>query len=65
MDRITDILVVVNPLVRDQPAITKAATLARWLGASIELLIAIPWTRATRVWKDRCRGSAMRFSTTI
>jgi len=39
VDRITDILVVVNPLVRDQPAITKAATLARWLGASIELLI--------------------------
>jgi universal stress protein E len=39
VDRITDILVVVNPLVRDQPAIAKAATLARWLGASIELLI--------------------------
>ncbi|MDP9011934.1 MAG: universal stress protein [Pseudomonadota bacterium] len=39
MDRITDILVIVNPLVRDQPAIAKAATLARWLGASIELLI--------------------------
>jgi universal stress protein E len=39
MDRITDILVIANPLVRDQPAIAKAATLARWLGASIELLI--------------------------
>jgi universal stress protein E len=39
MDRITDILVIVNPLARDQPAIAKAATLARWLGASIELLI--------------------------
>ena len=39
MDRITDILVIVNPLVRDQPAITKAATLARWLGAGMELLI--------------------------
>jgi universal stress protein E len=39
MDRITDILVIVNPLVRDQPAIAKAATLARWLGAGIELLI--------------------------
>jgi universal stress protein E len=39
VDRITDMLVVVNPLLRDQPAIAKAATLARWLGASIELLI--------------------------
>ena len=39
MDQITDILVIVNPLVRDQPAIAKAATLARWLGAGIELLI--------------------------
>jgi universal stress protein E len=39
VDRITDILVIVNPLVRDQPAIAKAATLARWLGAGIELLI--------------------------
>jgi universal stress protein E len=39
VDQITDILVIVNPLVRDQPAIAKAATLARWLGAGIELLI--------------------------
>lgn len=39
MDRITDILVIVNPSVRDQPAIPKAATLARWLGAGMELLI--------------------------
>src|SRR5450631_40891 len=39
MDRISDILVIVNPLVRDQPAIAKAATLARWLGAALELLI--------------------------
>jgi universal stress protein E len=39
VDRITDILVIVNPLGRDQPAITKGATLARWLGAGIELLI--------------------------
>lgn len=39
MDRITDILVIVNPLVREQPAITKAAMLARWCGADIELLI--------------------------
>jgi universal stress protein E len=39
MDKITDILVIVNPLVRDQPAIAKAAALARWLGAGIELLI--------------------------
>jgi len=38
VDRITDILVIVNPLVKDQPAAIKAATLARWLGASIELL---------------------------
>jgi universal stress protein E len=39
VDRITDILVIVNPLAGDQPAITKAATLAGWLGAGIELLI--------------------------
>jgi universal stress protein E len=39
MDRISDILVVVNPLAADHPAIAKAAALARWLGASIELLI--------------------------
>jgi len=39
VDRMNDILVIVNPLVEDQPAIAKAATLARWLGASIELLI--------------------------
>ena len=39
MDRITDILVIVNPLVQDQPAIAKAATLARWLGAGIEMLV--------------------------
>jgi universal stress protein E len=39
VDRITDILVIVNPLVRDQPALTKAACLARWFGADIELLI--------------------------
>jgi universal stress protein E len=39
MDRISDILVIVNPLAGDQPAIAKAAALARWLGAGIELLI--------------------------
>jgi universal stress protein E len=39
MDRITDILVIVNPLAKDQAAIAKAAALARWLGAGIELLI--------------------------
>src|ERR1700722_7939778 len=39
MDQITDILVIVDPFVRDQPAIEKAAALARWLGAGIELLI--------------------------
>jgi len=39
MDQITDILVIVNPLVGDQPAVAKAATLARSLGAAIELLI--------------------------
>ena len=39
VDRITDILVIVNPLVREQPAITKAATLARWFGGDVELLI--------------------------
>ena len=39
MDQITDILVIVDPLARDQPAIEKAAALARRLGAAIELLI--------------------------
>jgi universal stress protein E len=39
VDRISDILVIVNPLERDQPAVAKAATLARGLGAAIELLI--------------------------
>ncbi|MHB8477423.1 MAG: universal stress protein [Steroidobacteraceae bacterium] len=39
MDQISDILVIVDPLVRDQPAVEKAAALARWLGAGIELLI--------------------------
>lgn len=39
MDRITDILIIANPLVREQPAITKAALLARWFGADVELLI--------------------------
>jgi universal stress protein E len=39
MDKITDILVIVDPLARDQPAVAKAAALARSLGAAIELLI--------------------------
>jgi universal stress protein E len=39
VDRITDILVIANPLIRDQPAIAKAAKLARWFGAEIELLL--------------------------
>jgi universal stress protein E len=39
VDRVSDILVIVNPLVREQPAIAKAAKLARWFGAEIELLI--------------------------
>jgi universal stress protein E len=39
VNRISDILVIVNPLIRDQPALAKAATLARWFGASLELLI--------------------------
>jgi universal stress protein E len=39
MDQISDILVIVNPLVREHPAVTKAAALARSLGAAIELLI--------------------------
>lgn len=39
MDHITDILVIVNPLVKDQPAVAKAAALARSVGAAIELLI--------------------------
>ena len=39
MDKITDILVIVNPLIREQAAVAKAAALARWLGAGIELLV--------------------------
>jgi universal stress protein E len=39
VDRITDILVIVDPLRRDQPAIAKAAALAGCLGAGIEMLI--------------------------
>jgi universal stress protein E len=39
MNRITDILVIVNPLVRDQPAIAKAAALASRFGSAVELLI--------------------------
>jgi universal stress protein E len=46
MERVTDILIIVDPLHRDQPAIAKAATLARWLGAGIEMLICD--TRSTR-----------------
>jgi len=46
VDRIADILVIVDPLTRDQPAIAKAANLARWFGASIEMLICD--TQATR-----------------
>jgi universal stress protein E len=53
VDRIADILVIVDPLNRDQPAISKAANLARWLGASIEMLICD--TRATR--ETRLEGS--------
>lgn len=39
MNRICNILVIVNPLVREQAAISKAAILAKKLGSSIELLI--------------------------
>jgi universal stress protein E len=39
VNRICNILVVVNPLVREQPALAKAAILAKSLGASVELLI--------------------------
>jgi universal stress protein E len=39
VDPITDILVIVNPLVKVQPAVEKAAAMARMLGAAIELLI--------------------------
>jgi universal stress protein E len=39
VNRICNILVVVNPLVREQPAIAKAAILAKSLGASVELLL--------------------------
>jgi universal stress protein E len=39
VNRICNILVVVNPLVKEQPAIAKAAILAKSLSASVELLI--------------------------
>ena len=39
MNRICNILVVVDPLVKEQPAIAKTARLAKSLGASVELLI--------------------------
>lgn len=39
MNRICNILVVVNPLVLQQPAVEKAAVLAKSFGASVELLI--------------------------
>jgi hypothetical protein len=35
VDRIADILVIVNPLARIQPAITKATKLAHWFGALV------------------------------
>lgn len=38
MDRITDILVIVDPTAADQPAVAKAAILARHIKASVELL---------------------------
>jgi universal stress protein E len=39
VNRICNILVVVNPLEKEQPAIAKAAMLAKSFGASVELLI--------------------------
>jgi universal stress protein E len=39
VNRICNILVVVNPLVKEQPGVAKAAILAKSLGASVELLI--------------------------
>ena len=39
MNRICNILVVVDPQVKEQPAVAKAALLAKRLGASVELLI--------------------------
>ncbi len=38
MDRITDILVIVDPTVMDQPAVAKAHAMAKRLGAGIQLL---------------------------
>jgi universal stress protein E len=38
MDRITEILVIVDPTASDQPALAKAATLAKHLQSSVELL---------------------------
>jgi universal stress protein E len=39
VNRICNILVIVNPLAKEQPAIAKAAILAKCFGASVELLI--------------------------
>jgi hypothetical protein len=35
VDRIADILVIMNPLARIQPAITKATKLAQWFDALV------------------------------
>ena len=50
MERITDILVVVDPTVLEQPAVLKAHALAKRLGASVELLVCdTKYSRETRL----------------
>jgi len=49
MDRIADILVIVDPTVADQPAVAKAHILARRLGAGLELLACD--TQYSRQWR--------------
>jgi universal stress protein E len=56
VDRITDILVIVDPLHRDQPSIAKAAALARWLGAGIELLICDTESTREKRLEERLRA---------
>jgi universal stress protein E len=49
MDRIADILVIVDPTVSEQPAVAKAHVLAKRLGAGLELLVCD--TQYSRQWR--------------
>jgi universal stress protein E len=53
MNRISDILVIVDPTAMRQPAVTKGANLARRLGASMELLVCESGTPAGPQGKRR------------